>query len=368
MIARLAAPLVGVGLVALCLYLAGWSDRVTTADGAVLFGRIVEHTETSVLLQADGTTRRVALQDPADAREGLASAFRRFAQQPGAGLSAFVLFVAGMLLGFVRWGLLLRASGVATSYRDAVRLAWTGQFASNLLPGGASSGDLVKALLAAHRAGGRGRARALLSVLADRLVGVFVLSCVAGVAAFVAPDRADIGTAGRVVAGVLSVCALGLIVLLSSRLRRWLGLSWLAQRIPGRAIFVELGVAARLYGGRRGAVALAAAMALLGQALMLGALWFLGGAVGTWMGWAAIGVAVPVALLVSAVPALPGGWGVGDAAFWYFLTRAGVPASHAIALSFLFRVMHLVSSLPGAWTVGAAERRAVEPPRGGAET
>ena len=56
---------------------------------------------------------------------------------------------------------------------------------------------------------------------------------------------------------------------------------------------------------------------------------------------------VPVASLLSAIPLLPGGWGVGELAFAYFFGQVGVAPSEAIGLSVVFRLAVLASGLPG---------------------
>ncbi|MHC4670555.1 MAG: hypothetical protein ACYTFD_19400 [Planctomycetota bacterium] len=66
----------------------------------------------------------------------------------------------------------------------------------------------------------------------------------------------------------------------------------------------------------------------------------------------AIGVAVPVAQILSAIPALPGGWGVGDFAFFTFLPEAGVAAATAVAVSFTYRLLQTLLALPGGLWLG----------------
>ena len=56
---------------------------------------------------------------------------------------------------------------------------------------------------------------------------------------------------------------------------------------------------------------------------------------------------VPVASLLSAIPLLPGGWGVGELAFAYFFGPVGVAPSEAVALSVVLRLAILASGLPG---------------------
>ncbi len=56
---------------------------------------------------------------------------------------------------------------------------------------------------------------------------------------------------------------------------------------------------------------------------------------------------VPVVSLLSAIPLLPGGWGVGELAFAYFFAPVGVAPSEAVALSVVLRLAVLASGLPG---------------------
>jgi uncharacterized membrane protein YbhN (UPF0104 family) len=58
-------------------------------------------------------------------------------------------------------------------------------------------------------------------------------------------------------------------------------------------------------------------------------------------------VVLPVAFIVSAIPAMPGGWGVREAAFAVCLHFVGVDRGPAIALSVLAGLVQLVWSLPG---------------------
>jgi uncharacterized membrane protein YbhN (UPF0104 family) len=45
-----------------------------------------------------------------------------------------------------------------------------------------------------------------------------------------------------------------------------------------------------------------------------------------------------MAFIVGAIPALPGGWGTGDAAFVFFLSKAGLAPSTALAVGLLYRL------------------------------
>jgi uncharacterized membrane protein YbhN (UPF0104 family) len=63
------------------------------------------------------------------------------------------------------------------------------------------------------------------------------------------------------------------------------------------------------------------------------------------------------------LPALPGGWGTADAAYVFFLGLAGLPASMALAVCFLYRLFWYLSGVAGAALHVARPRAALSPTR-----
>jgi uncharacterized membrane protein YbhN (UPF0104 family) len=112
-----------------------------------------------------------------------------------------------------------------------------------------------------------------------------------------------------------------------------------------------------IYGGRLGNLALSTGIAFLGHGMMLAAFYFYAGALGTSLSLLAVGAAIPVAQMLSAIPGLPGGWGIGDYAFLTFLPAAGVEPATAVALSFTYRTLHTLLSQPGALMLGHGRDR-----------
>jgi uncharacterized protein (TIRG00374 family) len=55
-----------------------------------------------------------------------------------------------------------------------------------------------------------------------------------------------------------------------------------------------------------------------------------------------------MSFIVTALPTLPGAWGTGDAAYVFFLGRAGVEPSAALAVCLLYRLFWYVSAAIGA--------------------
>jgi glycosyltransferase 2 family protein len=93
---------------------------------------------------------------------------------------AWACCALAVLLTFIRWWYLVRALDVPCRFNDAVRISFWG-YLFNLAPLGIVGGDLVKAVMLSHEHPGN-RAKAVASVLVDRIIGLYVLFIVASVA------------------------------------------------------------------------------------------------------------------------------------------------------------------------------------------
>ncbi|MHC4341304.1 MAG: lysylphosphatidylglycerol synthase transmembrane domain-containing protein [Planctomycetota bacterium] len=336
----------GIALIAAVLWLAGFQDRVVDAEGNEHRGRVESRTESAVLLQMDEGLRTIPIRDARDVRLGLLSTFATLAKRPGVALLGLGLHIAAILAILLRWHLLLRGADLAMPYRTVLRLGWIGQFFSNVLPGGIAGGDVVKALYLT-RAHPRRKARAVVTIVADRALGLVVLCAIALVALLFAPAGSALEAARATVLWIALGAAILLVLFYSSRVRAALGLPRLARRLPFRGMLDEIGQALVLYARRPRALAGAGAAALVGHALILAAFAAYGRALGDALPAMALFVAIPVAQILAAVPGLPGGWGVGDFAFFICLPAVGVPPGQAVALSITYRVAHTLISLPG---------------------
>jgi uncharacterized protein (TIRG00374 family) len=306
-----------------------------------------------VLLQAE---QRRVLSAPREVRYGLASAFSHLGRRPDLAVIGALLHVCGMLATFYRWHILLRGADLVTPAREVCRFGFIAQFMAQVLPGGLTTGDLVKAFYVARTHGNR-KTRAVVTVFVDRVVGLLALCSIACVAVLFAPAGSRIAAVRTLVVVILLVCAAGTALVLSARVRHRLRVTHLLRRLPFQHVVTEVEQAVGIYGRRPWGVGFALLVSFVGHAFFLGAIYFYGAALGVWLAPMAIAVAVPVALILSAIPALPGGWGVGDFAFYTFLPEAGVAAAAAVAISFTYRLMHTLLGLPGGlWLVRAEER------------
>ena len=95
--------------------------------------------------------------------------------------AAWACCTAAVLLTFVRWWYLVIAPGRSpAASRDAIRISFWG-YLFNLAPLGIVGGDVVKAVMLGHEHP-QHRAKAVASVLFDRVVGLYMLFVVASAA------------------------------------------------------------------------------------------------------------------------------------------------------------------------------------------
>jgi glycosyltransferase 2 family protein len=90
---------------------------------------------------------------------------------------AWLCSAGAVVITFVRWWYLARALDIPLRFRDAIRIGFWG-YLFNLAPLGIVAGDAIKAVMLDHEHRGY-RARALASVLVDRILGLYVLFAVA---------------------------------------------------------------------------------------------------------------------------------------------------------------------------------------------
>jgi uncharacterized protein (TIRG00374 family) len=362
-----------------------WRDEVTVvSEGGAperLVGRVARVEGGYEVRGDDGVVRAVRDAEVETRTFGgkpipsVAYGFPTLARRLSTSVPTVALVLAGLFaLAIVtawRWSWLVHALGLALSAADAVRYTLYGIFFNLVVPG-ATGGDVVKAYYAARRTGVP--TKAVVSVFVDRAVGLFALVLLAGGILFLGPDREGYAVPRAIVGTVLGGVLLFVALVLSRRARRALGLSALLKRLPFRHVWVEVDAAFVLYRRHPASLGLGILVSLGNHAVSAGCAWLLAGALGLEeVGLAAALAIVPVVSLLSAVPLLPGGWGVGEMAFAFFFAPLGVAPSEAVGWSVVYRLSILATGLPGgvlwllarghpgraemAAAVGEAERR-----------
>lgn len=250
---------------------------------------------------------------------------------------AFLALVASQLTAAWRWHRLLRAAGSRWSFARSVATYGAGLFLGLFLPTGVG-GDVYR--VAQARSSGTGLARGTATVLLERAVGLVALllfGCAFVTAHPATRMWAPLFALGAV-AGLVGFAALwapggtALVARLLTRMgRASVADRWMAA-FPDDAM-------ARLRSSMPGTFALS--LANHGLILLVNVL--LARGLGITQPWTAIAAAVPLVLLAAQIPITPGGTGLREAAYLYFLGRVGV--SHALALALALGWLAVLAAL-----------------------
>jgi glycosyltransferase 2 family protein len=273
-------------------------------------------------------------------------------EMPSVLIVSIGLVLLTLPLAALRWSLLLRAFGLSIAFIDLLHFVAIGTL-TNLLLFGPVGGDAVRAFYA-WQALGRGSGRVVISVLADRLLGLFGLLSIAFTFSLLnwrwmknVPALADLGQSLFLAfaACIIGVCAVFFAPRvgrhLIEALSRWPRLVTLVThlatvvrmiRTNPLALLASFGLSVLIQTGS------VAAVLVIAEALNIGTLSITDYA-----------FAISITLVVNALPLTPNGVGVGEAAFdlicrWLEAAPSGAPYA---SIFFAFRAASLVVSMLG---------------------
>ena len=263
---------------------------------------------------------------------------------------ALVLYLGAMAANGLKWYVLLRAQGIRVAFADVLAYTFVGFFFNNFLLS-TVGGDLARMVTLARDT--NQKAEAALSVVMDRLVGLFTyitVAAVMGVVVVFGAGRSDLANLAAMAVVLFLLAALGFAVLLSRRLRglveRFFALPGLRRLAP---LYRRLSTAVQEYRDRPAALLLAAGISFGGLVLtnltnLLVAL--------------ALGLDLPlvyifffnplVAFAPVIIPSL-GGLGVTQGFYDIFYHWLGqlITRDEAISISLTFQAIIYLTSLPG---------------------
>ena len=240
-----------------------------------------------------------------------------------------------------RWILLLRASGIAISTRDATRLFLVSSFVGSFLPAGVGAD--------AARAYGLSRevttgSEAVASVAVDRLLGVLslVVMALVGVLAWTPEGRSD----WRIALAIAVAALACLSVFWANEWLRWLIPAHRQQGLFTRRV-LRLTDAVSRYRDHRGVLVHVMAWSILVQILRITQAYVLGLGLGMTVPFSYFLLFMPPALLLLLLPISVSGFGLPQGGFVVLLAPLGVPSEQAFALSTLVVLTGLAGNLPG---------------------
>lgn len=262
---------------------------------------------------------------------------------------AVVVMFPSSIVAALRWRMLLAVQSIVLRPLEAFKLAMLGDLFANVLPG-TIGGDAIKMYLVARTTDRK--SHVLVSVLADRAIGLAGVVLLAWTALAVAwgggllPRADDAVTAAISLAVVSAVMAAAAAVMLSTKLRRVLGLQSLYSRPRFARHAGAAGRAIGTYRSRPGVVLAALGYTLISQALVIGSVGLIGASLSLGVGWHSYAVGVPLVEIVAAVPVTPGAVGMWEGAGAVYFAAAE-NASGVLAMVLLWRVAMMACSLPG---------------------
>jgi glycosyltransferase 2 family protein len=358
--------------VALAAALLWWVFRGIQFDDQIEFRRGTEVLETRVVeIVGDWQANPIRVLDNGAERSlvtGAQDDGRMLAVKPGFltywrtldpwwfALGALCYFVTAFIAS-ARWWWLLRVNGTDVSLWETLRFTWIGIFFNNVIPG-ATGGDVIKALYIMKRCPGH-RVQVLVSVIVDRVLGLASLALLAAVVVLFALDRC--GDLALGIWGVIAgVCLLGAIAF-SRRLRHLVRLNSLLARLPQRVGHVLRLVdrAVFFYRDHSWVIAASLIVGIGNHVVAVLSVVFIGEALGVGMPTLDYFVLIPVINILTAVPIMPNGWGLGEWAYQGLFGTYGarylpgvanageVMGTRGVALSLLYRLHLTLWSLLG---------------------
>lgn len=263
-------------------------------------------------------------------------------------LAAFLLMLPPFAVVSYRFQILLRSQGVQVSFREALRWTMIGSFFDLAMPS-SNGGDVIKAGYVIKHVGPGMRARAVMSVLFDRVLGLLGLFLLASIVVLLGwPVVRDMPARN-----LLVLCLFGASfgVLLGFRLvgaRRFYNLPAM-QRLFERGTW---GARVRSLIGafndlreRPASLAAALGLSLFNHVFWCVSLLCIARAVGNHVDWIKGFVVFPLAIF-SNIFGVAGGFGVGTAAFDLFLSQL-LGIGNGALIGLLFQGLSALSRLAG---------------------
>lgn len=272
------------------------------------------------------------------------------ATSPGLLLTALALLFCAVVFAVARWKRLLWAVDTHIAFGPAFNLTFIGLFFSVALPG-AVSGDIVKAYYLAK--GQSQRAALIATVIFDRLLGLYTMILMAAMAGVVVVCYVMISTSspawwsGGVQALLVFIFALfaaftvGGAILMSDTISRTRLMEKALEIVPFREKVEKLYSAARRFGDNPSITLTAFGISFLGQLFLYASVWIM--AVALEMNELSVAqflFVIPVCILINAIPAAPGGLGVGEIGFGAVFALFG--SSKGVELALLYHAVSII--------------------------
>lgn len=278
---------------------------------------------------------------PYDWRPSMPRVFREM--DPRGLAAALIAMIGGALFAITRWWRILALAGCRSTWARTLRFTFLGMFFNLVVPG-LTGGDVVKAVLVVREHPER-RADALLSVVIDRMLGLWLLIGLACAVVFLGGGGLEV-LRWPVLLTFLAASA-GVALALASSLRRALRVDALLARLPQARRLAELDRAAKIFSRRPMELALALALSAGNHMCVFAGVLAIGHAFGDTLAYLDYVAIVSISNVLSSLPLTPGGWGVGEKAFGALFELSGSAFALGVAVSVTYRLCNMGLGLIG---------------------
>ena len=269
---------------------------------------------------------------------------------PSALALSLVLMCLTIVIGVVRWRMVLEVQGLHLPWRRALGISFVAQFFNSFLLG-STGGDLIKAYYAARETHHK-KTEAVVTVFVDRLIGLWALLLFAALMMIPNFDmvRAHKGLAYPALM-ILAMLAGSTVVLsvafwggVSKRFPR--GRHFLRSLPKGQYLERSLD-SCRCFGAEKGFLLKVIAISFVLNTVWVFQVMTLSAGLGLNVPLIALFVIVPTIFCISALPITPSGLGVRENLFVMMLATLGVARKSSLSLSLLAYAASLFWSMVG---------------------
>jgi uncharacterized protein (TIRG00374 family) len=259
---------------------------------------------------------------------------------------SFITLLIGKILTSYRWQILLKAQNIDIPLRFLIASVFVGQFFNSFLPT-TVGGDAMRAYDTASQS--KESTKSVMSVFADRLIGVFALVILALFALIVGYlSGQDVSFYVIPVLLVFFLCSLVMLMIINAKLVGILDRVLQYFRLPKiSAKLDEAYQSIHILKDEPRILLIAFLVSLLLQVNVILFYYFIGVSLDLGVSFLYFSMIVPVALVVLLVPFSINGIGIREGIFVYLLTELGVQTKDAIALSWISFGLMLTQGLIG---------------------
>lgn len=280
-------------------------------------------------------------------KPGLASSLDGFRYQFF--VAALLFQVLSAVVSSLRWHLLMLVQGIRMDRVRVLLLTLLGEFFNQLLPG-AVGGDMAKAFYMIRHTGRKGAT--LVSIFVNRFAGLATLTFIAAgiVLALSVVGGQAFSTLRLPVFGIFVVAGLigGFTILsLNEGLFKSVVLRRLLARLPFAVQIESVRVALHRYRKIGTLLLPIASYSLLIVVFYILSVMCVGLSLGITLPWYYYFLYIPLITIISSLPVTPGGIGVVEELFLYFLGAAG-GENKILAMALFCRLVLILSAIPGA--------------------